>query len=164
MEVDHLAYGKQTFQVMVEEGQTLDLLVPMRIEPIPLEGITVQVRSRWLKLGGFYSRQNAGFRGRQWVRDEILEEDPVFVRELIETVPGVSTQTAGFRTAILGRNDCRMSVFVDDFHMPDFNIDHLDPRHIEAMEVYHGAAGMPLKYQMVNRCGVVLIWLRYAGG
>jgi hypothetical protein len=44
-----------------------------------------------------------------------------------------------------------------------FDLDHLDPLKIQALEVYHGyASEMPVEYgPMRGHCGVVLVWLKH---
>lgn len=45
--------------------------------------------------------------------------------------------------------------------LPGFTIDHIPPEMIEAIEVYRGAAEIPIEYRtMGSVCGVVLIWTR----
>jgi hypothetical protein len=159
--VRHIGYGGQTDSVVLGGGETIEVRAPLTVEPIPLEGITVSVRSRWLELGGFFRRQDRGYSGRQWTREEILDQSPTFVSELLQAVAGIEVEKNGFNTSVLGRRECTLGVYVDDFPMPEFDIDRLDPRNIEALEVYHGIAGTPIKYRGLNPCGVVLVWLRY---
>ncbi len=45
--------------------------------------------------------------------------------------------------------------------LPGFTIDHIPPDMIEAIEVYRGAAEIPVEYRTTGSlCGVVLIWTR----
>lgn len=45
--------------------------------------------------------------------------------------------------------------------LPGFTIDHIPPEMIEAIEVYRGAAEIPIEYRTTGSlCGVVLIWTR----
>jgi hypothetical protein len=45
--------------------------------------------------------------------------------------------------------------------LPSFTIDHIAPEMIEAIEVYRGAAEIPIEYRTTGSlCGVVLIWTR----
>ena len=54
---------------------------------------------------------------------------------------------------------CRLRVFVDDFPMDEwFDLDHIDPQRVAAMEVYFGR-NLPVRYLNVP-CGVVLVWLK----
>lgn len=52
-----------------------------------------------------------------------------------------------------------MLLFVDDFRWDDFDLDMIDPRNIEALEVYAGnAAELPGGY---GTCGVIWVWLKH---
>jgi hypothetical protein len=45
--------------------------------------------------------------------------------------------------------------------LPAFTIDHIPPEMIEAIEVYRGAAEIPIEYRTAGSvCGVVLIWTK----
>lgn len=45
--------------------------------------------------------------------------------------------------------------------LPAFTIDHIPPEQIEAIEVYRGAAEIPVEYRRTGSlCGVVLIWTK----
>ena len=44
---------------------------------------------------------------------------------------------------------------------PHFDLDLIEPRHIEALEVYYGnSAEMPVEYGW-KHCGVILVWLKH---
>jgi hypothetical protein len=87
---------------------------------------------------------------------ELEEMDPMFVGDVITTVPGVRSMGAD---GYFGRRQCRLSVFVDDMLMDrSFHLDMLEPRNIEALEVYHGL-GKPGEFFW--HCGVVLVWLKH---
>lgn len=156
-----LGYATRGDSVEVLPGRITELDVPLSIEPIPIEGITVTARSRWIASTGLYRRlenRNA-YTGRVWTREEIEKVDPVFVQDLVENVPGVSYDPVeGYRTQA---RRCRLAVYVDDAPMPGFDLRLLEPRQIEAIEVYYGGmTRMPVEYGY-KHCGVILVWLRH---
>jgi len=161
--VEALGYSTRTDSLTLSAGQLLDLTVTLSVDPIPMEGITVTARPRWLASTGFFRRQeNANaYSGRQWGREEIEARHAVFIQDILTTAPGI--QMKADRTGkvrLFGRRNCPLAFYVDDAYIPDFNMDTLDPEWIEALEVYHGrSAFMPIEYGM-KHCGVVLIWLR----
>lgn len=157
LRIENLGYQTVTDSILLAEGELLDVEVRMGVDPILLEGITVLARPRWLVASGFYRRQGRKYEGRQWTREEIEEMDPVFIQDLITTAPGIFY--AGSRGGLRGRHRCRLSLYVDDFHMPGFSLDLIEPRHIEALEVYHGT-DMPPEYKW-KHCGVILVWLKH---
>jgi hypothetical protein len=51
-----------------------------------------------------------------------------------------------------------MQVYIDA-RMDDFDLDKLEPRLVEALEVYHGnQAEIPPGY---GPCGVIFVWLKH---
>lgn len=157
LRVSFLGRETQEDTVFLGENQLLEIEVHLPIEPIPVEGITVTAYPRWLIASGFFRRRGRSYEGRQWTRDELEELDPMFLGDLIETIPGV--RRTGINGDIYGRGRCRLTVFVDDVKMDDwFGLDQLDPLKIEALEVYHGG-GKPGEFFWY--CGVILVWLKH---
>ncbi len=159
--VESLSYETLEDSIHVPGGQTLEVRIPLATEPIELEGITVTAHSRFLESAGIFRRQGKGYSGRQWLAEEIEELDPVFVEDLVTQVIGLRRgRTRGGEKAIFGRRGCRLSLYIDDVLMNDFDLDHLEPRNIQALEVWHGnRAEMPVEY--LSHCGVILVWLRH---
>ena len=165
--VEYLGYGTREDSLFIPPDRTLTLDVRLGVEPIALEGITVEVeaRSRWLELEGLYGRKEEGT-GRQWTVEDIRERNPHYLTDLVQLVPGLNVARDGFRTTVLSRRrvslnsgSCALPVYVDGFPVPDFNLDGLDPSTVEALEVYHGIVETPIQYQ--NHCGVILVWLKH---
>ena len=162
--VESLGYETLEDSIHVPGGQTLEVRIPLATEPIELEGITVTAHSRFLESTGFFRRQGMGYNGRQWTAEEITEEDPIFVEDLATQVLGLRRgRTRGGQKALIGRLGCRMKLFIDDVRLDDFDLDHLEPRNIQALEVWHGRASeMPVEYgPMRGLCGVILVWLKH---
>jgi hypothetical protein len=167
LSVESLGYASRTDTLLLRRGELLDVTVELSVDPIPLEGITVTARPRWLAATGFFRRQeNANaYSGRQWSREEIEARNPVFVQDILTTAPGIQLRAdRSGKTRLYGRRRCPLAVYVDDVLAPDFNMEALDPDWIEAMEVYHGnSTFIPPEYAG-KHCGVVLIWLKRGGG
>lgn len=126
-----------------------------------LEGITVTAHSRFLESAGIFHRQGKGYNGRQWLAEEIETLDPVFVEDLVTQMIGLRRgRTRAGEKAIFGRRGCKLSLCIDDVLMDDFDIDHLEPRNIQALEAYFGGdSEMPVEY--TQHCGVILVWLKH---
>ena len=167
MVTELLGYASRTDTLLLRQGELLDVTIEMAVDPIPLEGITVTARPRWLAATGFFRRQESAnaYSGRQWSREEIQARNPFFVQDILTTAPGIHLRAdRSGKSRLYGRRRCPLAVYVDDVLVPDFNMDTLDPDWIEALEVYHGgSAFMPPEYGM-KHCGVVLIWLGRPGG
>jgi hypothetical protein len=126
----------------------------------------------------FEARRKQGV-GEFMTEDQIYKHNPGFPTELlrlfssINVVPTsggggqdiyypVSARATGGMTPT-GQAACFMTVFVDNVPMPaPFNLDLLpSPREMAGIEVYAGAATMPIQYASLNRgCGVILVWTK----
>lgn len=187
--IEATSLGRATIRdsIFVMDGRTLEVEIPLAVEAIELEGITVTVHARFLSRGGFFRRQRAAaaFRGRQWTAEELADRDPVFLQHVLTEVPSIhwtiplAGEGPNGRPAAIGAfvdfetgevsPSCPLKVYVDDFPMDDwFDLDHIDPQHVAALEVYHTGRRefvntLPAAYQDVRRegyCGVVLVWLK----
>lgn len=157
LRVSFLGRETQVDTVFLGDNQLLEVDIPLPVEPIPLEGITVTAYPRWLVASGFFRRRGRNYEGRQWTSDELEEIAPMFLGDVIETIPGV--RRSGVKGDLFGRGRCKLTVFVDDVEMDDwFSLDQLDPLRVEALEVYHGS-GKPGEFFWY--CGVVLVWLKH---
>jgi hypothetical protein len=155
--------GRQTLRdsIFVLEGELLEVEVPLPVEAIELEGITVTTQSKFLSDAGFYRRERAGtmYRGRQWTAEELAEESVLHdaIVELPAVMPAIPRAGEGTNMRYEAFR-CRLAVYVDNFQMdPWFDLDHIDPVRVAAMEVYHGNT-MPFRY--AQHCGVILVWLK----
>jgi hypothetical protein len=164
IEIEHL--GRQTLRdsILVLEDQVLQVEAPLPVEAIELEGLTVTSHSRVLTRSGFFRRRDSAgaFRGRQWTREELEERDPLYLQHVLVEIPAVRRRVPaageGTNISLIAGRGCRLAVYVDDFRMdPWFDLDQIDPRRVEALEVYHGTP-MPGRY--LRECGVVLVWLK----
>lgn len=158
LRVSHLGMTTREDSVFVPEGRLLEVEVQLSIDPIPLAGFTVRAHSKWLSGSGFFHRQEPGYDGQQWRSDQLEELNPVILRDVLETLPGINQ--AGLN-GYVSRGRCRMTVFVDDFIMdPWYDLDMIRPDRVEGMEVFYGRRStMPIEF--MDYCGVILIWLKH---
>jgi hypothetical protein len=164
LKVEALGYAVREDSITVIDGQTLEVGIQLATDPIALEGITVTVRSRFLESAGFFRRQGKGYDGRQWGREQIEAGNVMFIEDLVTLVPGIrATRNRNGQRVLMGRGRCRLRLYLDDVLMEDFDLAHLDPDLIEAMEVYHGGGDkIPIEYGMKPfHCGVILVWLKH---
>lgn len=151
------------------------------VDPVRLPPLTVEA-SRAGKAGktrGFERRRRLHPAGVFVGRAEIERRDPRLLSNLLRGVAGVTpSRSAGEVGRQRIRMDrtlrrpaqrpCRVRYFVDGQPLPKdggFRIDALDPDDVEGIEVYRGVSEVPLRFQRrEDRCGVVVIWTRVAGG
>jgi hypothetical protein len=175
--VESLGHETRADSIQVLGGRTLEVRVQLSTEPIELEGITITARPKFLEAAGFFRRQGRGYTGRQWTAEEIEEKDRVFVEDVVTDLIGVwRSRTRDGRKVIYapggGSQRCALALYIDDMLVndpsdrigPHYDLDLIDPRNIEALEVYYGnLAEMPAEYGLWRgHCGVILVWLKHA--
>jgi hypothetical protein len=155
---------------------TLGLLNPNELAPIVITEKASGPLSPRMK--EFEARRKRG-EGEFMTEDQINKHNPGFPTELLRLFSSISVQptsggggeyiyypvsaraTGGMTST--GQATCFMTVFVDNVPMPaPFNLDLLpSPRQMAGIEVYAGAATMPVQYASLNHgCGVILVWTK----
>ena len=159
-----LSYHSLTDTLSVPEDQSVDLVLPLSTDPIPLEPIVVEAdRERWTTVG-YQGRDRAGSGPYLLTREEISRRQPVRLTDVIAGVPGARViRRAGLGSIVRLRSDCTPAVVVDGVRLPhDQGIDQLvRPGDAESIRVYHGAE-LPVQYGL-NQCGGVVIETRRGG-
>lgn len=145
------------------------------LEPVPRElaalVVESEVRAREL-LWQFYNRKDQGY-GHFITRADIERRNPMNMSDMMRLIPGTvllssgigGTATLRFARAMGGR-DCPPQYFVDGTMVRAFNIDDISPEDVEGVEVYAGAATVPVEFKSrlgTSMCGVIAIWSRLPG-
>jgi hypothetical protein len=163
--IEHVAYTTIIDSVTVAVGTSTEANVRLAANVIPLDPITVTVRSLYLERTGFYDRRERGM-GSNITREEMDRRIPMLASDILRTQPGLRLlrRDAGPGYAVVGRRNCPYRYFVDGTRVgPTFQIDDLPQEWIEAIEIYRGPSSLPPQFQLppsqVNAsCGVILIW------
>lgn len=104
--------------------------------------------------------------GTFFTRDEIQRRNPSNIMDLLRTVRGVQTECSGSSCIIRmsgAPRSCEPMYFLDGLKSDSYIAESLEPRDIEGIELYRGAAELPAEFGGVNSgCGVVAIWTRSA--
>ncbi|MCA9739672.1 MAG: carboxypeptidase regulatory-like domain-containing protein [Gemmatimonadota bacterium] len=166
LSVGRVGYTSRTDTLELRDDESLQVSVPLAVEPVELAPLTVTVRSRVLETRGFYLRRAGGSGGVFFTREDVEERRIRDVTELLDGLPGVSVIQDGvsgarvvFRNAVSLRQGgmCDPSLFLDGVKSQIRVYDLiLDPAHIEGIEVYRG--GVPGRFN--DPCGAVLVWTR----
>jgi TonB family protein len=100
-------------------------------------------------------------------RDQIEKRNPVNMTDMFRMVPGARVESRGFRTMVRFRGArCAPLTWLDGtpLYAGEFDLDSLDPRSMEGIEIYSGPAGVPAEFQgnrqMSSSCGTVILWSR----
>ena len=150
------------FEVGAEGVTPVD--VRLEPEPIELDSLNVEAERQriipHLEKQGFYKRMDDGF-GQFITPQEIEERNPRYFRDLFRDIPGLQIDAGGRVTRWPPR--CRGGtpvIWMDGIRLNSttelgqaFSIGD-----IEAVEVYIGAARVPLEYGGIDGQCVMLIW------
>jgi hypothetical protein len=175
--------GFEPTEVRLLERPDTAVRISMKAIPVQLKEVEVTGASSFRSLDtyGFYRRMKEVERGaaRGWfITPEDLERrKPNWITQMAEGLPGIRVCGRASVTCpsgpprnemILGRNACKMTVFVDNVRITgrlngrdDPVNEFVLPTHVAAMEVYPTALNAPPQFQPLNgTCGVVLIWTK----
>jgi hypothetical protein len=163
--VEHVAYTTIVDSVRVEPFAIANALIRMATTVIPVDPIEVSVRSFVLERNGFYRRQERAS-GHFLTRQQIESMQPHMGSDVLRTIAGVRLERGRFGNIALGRGSCPFRFILNGARLlPGFSMDDVSPHGIEGIEVYMGAAGLPIEFQGFSSdasgtCGVIVIWLR----
>lgn len=163
----------------VSTDGVLDVQVGLTPEPIELDPVEVETEAirTPLEVEGFYDRALMG-RGTFLIRDDIQrvavdkitdafrqvpmmlidESRPLIGSHAVMQYPAIYLQRQGRR--------CSPTVYLDRHvvarggDQPVRPDDFVTPNEVEAMEIYTRAGQIPLGFDELTDCGVVLIWTR----
>jgi hypothetical protein len=150
--------------------------VAMTVQAVELEGVTATSwgRSQRLRRNGFYDRQRAGL-GAYMTADRIEQLRPLHTYELFRYMRGFKVQLTNAGWVVVGTRGAGLSEFCvprvfldgmavtssDDMGEEMAALNMVSPEAILAIEVYQGAASIPVEYNATgSACGVLLIWTR----
>ena len=166
----HLGYEERRQEVQVRAGRTIEVYAALTTQPIELEPIEVSVGSAYLERNGFFRRARGGA-GYQITRRDLLTIDPIVFSDIVTRIPGVAAERTRTGTHLVTRREmardrpggCRLRPYLDGMPMMEWDIDSVNPRDIEGVEVHQGLAA-PIEYRNLidpdgtTPCGVLLIW------
>jgi len=174
-----------TSDLPVNVRETLEVEVRISATAVAMEPLRVTARvepphRRNLELNGFYDRERQGF-GTYLRREDLEKRSNQNLQQVLARVNGTATYYLGSKQYIYfprnGRptlrqsmrgpanNACLPRLWLDGVRVTydasnDIN-SVVNPNQIEAIEVFRGAAEIPVQYNDSNSmCGVILIWTR----
>lgn len=165
--VRRIGFAPDSVTVDVLAGRSIPATVVLRRLAIELRPVVVTGRRDvGGRMSGFYQRQSRGI-GYFITRDEIERRNPGNMTDMFRMIPGVRVESRGFRTQIRFRGArCSPLTWMDGspLYAGEFDLDSVDPRSFEGIEVYSGAASVPAEFQgnrsISSSCGTVVLWSR----
>lgn len=106
--------------------------------------------------------------GRLYTREQILEQQPYSVAELVQGVPGIIVQRgrgeitatstrAGAGTMVTAGQACQLQFYLNDTPIDSEGVATLDPRTFRSVEVYPQTVLIPGLPMRPDRCGAIVI-------
>lgn len=181
-----LYIARQGYQTLMDgvfelgdEG-VFDLQIGLKPAPVELSEITVEAERRYvnpLEENGFYDRAVMGF-GTLLIREEIERRAIDKVSDALRNIPRLSIDASRPLTGSpdvmrnpaiwndRGGRRCAPTLYVDR-HMVAVGgqqavrlDDYTTPTEVEAIEVYTRASEIPVGFDEVSNCGIILVWTR----
>jgi len=164
--------GFAPFEVGVQVSEASEARVAIRMKllvaalpPVVVHGSRMTYTGR---LAGYYERLEKKSGGYFITRQQIDQENPSRLGQLLQSVPGVSAARGrgGSMTGVRMRGRrCWPLVWIDGTPMPagDVDLDSFAPSTIHGIELYLGSTTAPIRYiynRDLSSCGTVLIWSR----
>lgn len=137
--------------------------------PQQLAAVTVNGRKEVTgSLAGFYRRMDLGMGGRFFTFAEIERRNPSTMIDLLRMIPSMRVERRNSVNYIRMRNsNCAPLVWLDGLPLfaAEVDLDAYDPRTFDGIEVYSGAASVPVEFmgnqRMSSACGTIVLWTRH---
>jgi hypothetical protein len=170
-------YGHTAREFTLAAAETRILRI--EVTPLPqaeLDTVVVEGRPVPRRLSGFYQRQATGL-GEFITREQIEQWNPLVTTDILRRTQGVSVVRFADGVRVASRRDPTLCaglragvqmgplVFLDGAYLgagTEVDIDALlAAQSIEAVEVYSGAAELPVEFNRLGAdCGIVALWTR----
>lgn len=167
LRVRRIGYRPESLQVTVVAGQTIEPIVVLSQIAQSISAVKVVGRRDLTgPMAGFYKRLQGGG-GRYFTQADIERRQPSNMTDLLRSVPGIRIESRGFDNKVRIRGSrCSPLVWLDGqgLFAAEFDLDSVDPRTFEGIEVYSGPASVPMEFQGNQRqsssCGTIVLWSR----
>jgi hypothetical protein len=164
--VRRLGYAPTSTALNVTGGDTLHLSFALEKIATALDTVVVAAKQTSWRAAEFEERRKLGF-GQFISQADIEKRNALYVGDLVRTLLSVDVKEGrGSQIAYSHREgNCAFQVFLDGAPLPPpVNLKDLPrPRDLAGIELYSGAATIPLQYK-TNRgggfCGVILVWTK----
>ncbi|MBK6306558.1 MAG: TonB-dependent receptor plug domain-containing protein [Gemmatimonadetes bacterium] len=165
--VRRIGFLPESTTVNVLAGTTINAEFTLRRVVVALQPVVIMGRREITgRMAGFYQRQSRGH-GHFITREQVEKRNPGNMTDLFRMIPGVRIDTRGFNTSVRFRGArCAPLTWMDGspLYAGEFDLDSVDPRSFEGIEIYSGAASVPAEFQgnrsLSSACGTIILWSR----
>ena len=166
--VRRIGYRPDTARVNVLAGQTVPVEIVLDRVAVELVPLVVYGRRNVAgRMAGFYDRLSRG-NGHFMTREQIERRNPHNMTDLFRMIPGARVEPTRFgdgRVRFRGARSAPL-VWLDGtpLYAGEFNLDTVDPRSFEGIEIYSGPSSVPAEFQgnrtMSSASGTIILWSR----
>ena len=164
-----IGFMGQSRQVDVVAGNTSEAMFVLESRQAFLDTVKVVgqrvVDAPWHR--DFLERKRRGF-GYFVDQEEVERRNPLYVSDLLRTVPGAYVTPGSFGGRILFRGSsfssayCTPDLYINGMYVQSMGgmsvEDFVSTMDVVALEVYPRAVNVPAQYQRMNGCGALLVW------
>ena len=160
--VRRIGYGAASLSVQIAGGDTLRPSVTLLRASTKLDTVAIHGERTTPAMQEFEERRKLGF-GHFITQAEIDKRNPVALSDMLNGIPSIQVLPGGRILNVRAGSGCLLQIFVDGVKLPAGSIDNIAvPKEVAGVEIYSGAATIPLQYKTLSGsfCGVILIWTR----
>lgn len=166
--VRRVGYQPDTVRVNVLAGQTIPVEIVLHRIAVELAPLVVYGRRNVTgPMAGFYERLSRGH-GHFLTREQIERRNPHNMTDLFRMIPGARLEPTRFGSARVRFRGSRSAplVWLDGtpLYAGEFDLDSVDPRTFEGIEIYSGASSVPAEFQgnraISSSSGTIILWSR----
>ena len=169
IQVKRLGFLPGAVSVDVSPTGFAELNIELAIAAENLVPITVRARKTSYsgRLAGYYERLDRRNGGVFITREQIDQDRPRTLSQLLQRVPGVTVirLRAGATGIRLRDRTCSPLVWLDGNALPsgEVDLDSFQPNSLQGIELYLGSTTAPTRYlaaRDLSNCGTILLWSR----
>ena len=171
--IHRLGYKPVSTSVAIDGADTLRMSFPLQPIVTALDTVSVVGERMTARMSEFDARRRAGI-GHFITAEQIQARNVVFFADILQGQLSVQILTAkdGTQRAVTTRgltdfepsNVCPFQLILDDVIMPRATVleSMPAPNQIAGVEIYSGAATIPLRYKgtVASACGLILVWTK----
>jgi hypothetical protein len=166
LQVRRLGFQSSDIELFFPRDSSRSLLIQLDATPQDLAAAEVHDTAGahpWLR--EFNERRQTNGLGHYFTRADIVRRQPLFLSEMLRTVPRVTMARSRTGGQVLRMRGCRYApmVWLDGSRVVGSELDEIARvDDVEAMEVYPTSAGVPAQYLDRTNvgCGTILVWSR----
>lgn len=166
--VRRLGFAPETLTVLVRTAGAASVSLSLERVSQPLPAVQVHGRRDLTgPMAGFYERMERGH-GRFFTQEQLDKQTSRRMSDLLRGIPGLRLeQRRGGAQSVRMRGSTVAPLFWLDgvpMGMAELDLDNFDPRTFAGIEIYSGAATVPVEFAggrtMTTSGGTVLLWTR----